>query len=279
MLGLVLLSSFVAAAQLSLDKPGRRRPKISAVGFVYCDECTHGLRLNATLPPLPDVEVRVTCRDLYGSVTLSAVGFTNEQGAFSIPMDDIPSILGIAGCKASLVRSLNEHCDVASNVGSGQSGAPLLLKSKSKSLKHVLFTTGPFAYHPSTTPTTCHQSFYPPLQHIRYYASPPPPPPLNEHATFSPPHSSPPPNSISSPPASPPPPYRYTSSPPPYPRPPPESFKGHPPPLLSSPYPPHLSFHHFHHHHRYYHHSPPPPPPSYYASPPIHSPPSPQYPY
>ncbi|MCO5570123.1 hypothetical protein L7F22_023839 [Adiantum nelumboides] len=282
LVGLVLLfSSSILEAALQLDSD-EQRPKLSAVGVVYCDECNHGLHHNARVQPLADVEVKVTCHDLYGLVTLNAVGFTNQHGAFSIPMDDLPPVLGIAGCKARLVRSLQEHCDVVSDVGGGHSGAPLRLMSRA--LKHVILTAGPFAYHPSTSPTTCHQSSYPlpPPLHIRgntNYASPvPPPTPPVHHHGIPPPHSSSPPRSTSPPPPSPSPLYLYKSPPPPPHRSPaPPSY-----PPLPPQYPPYFSVHHFHHHHRQYNHRPPPPPPYYYAHsfpPPSHSSSPPPYRY
>eukprot|EP00250_Pteridium_aquilinum_P003376 c13690_g1_i1 orf=3-752(-) len=198
-----------------------KRPKVSAEGYVYCDQYDQGFQSDKTVP-LQDAEVSVKCRDLYGFVTFSAVGFTNEHGAFSIPMDDIPSIFGIAGCKARLVRSMNEQCDSLSNVGGGQTGAPLLLKSKS--LKQVVFTAGPFSFHPSSTPATSSHELPNPLHHplhnvgsSTYYPSPPPP---LSHATYlyispSPPFPSPSPPPPPPPSPPPPPPYWYRSPPPP----------------------------------------------------------------
>eukprot|EP00249_Psilotum_nudum_P036073 c6282_g1_i1 orf=2-1012(-) len=261
-----------------------QRPKITAKGHVYCDQCGEGLWGRMTVP-LEEVEVNIKCKDLFGFVTFSGVGYTNEHGAYKIPMDEIPSVFGVEGCKARIVKSTNPYCEVPTSLGNGDSGATLELKSKT--LKEIVFTSGPFACKPSHRPSKCKKThhhkgeappslgfFYfsppPPSPSPYFYKSPPPPPYYNKPPpTYMPPspyyYKSPPPLPPSPPPPylykspPPPPPYLYISPPPPSPPPPPYSYKSPPPPSPLLPPPP------------YYYESPPPPsspPPYLYKSPP-----------
>ncbi|XP_024522146.1 extensin-1-like [Selaginella moellendorffii] len=211
-----------------------KKPKILVKGHVVCDRCWHGRVGNMSLP-LHDAEVGIKCVDLYGFVTFSGVGYTNTHGVFTIPMDEIPAIFGVKGCKAKLLRGPSTgDCDEVSSMGDGHTGAPLLLVHKS--LREVVFTSGPFACRPLKRPGACKTAAAPPLPPPPVYKYSSPPPPF-KHV----PNHHPPPPSVPS--------YHSHTPPPVSHHPPPPSLRPVAPPVSKSPFNP------------YIYKSPPPPPP------------------
>ncbi|XP_024523102.1 extensin-1-like [Selaginella moellendorffii] len=212
-----------------------KKPKILVKGHVVCDRCWHGRVGNMSLP-LHDAEVGIKCVDLYGFVTFSGVGYTNTHGVFTIPMDEIPAIFGVKGCKAKLLRGPSTgDCDEVSSMGDGHTGAPLLLVHKS--LREVVFTSGPFACRPLKRPGACKTAAAPPLPPPPVYKYSSPPPPF-KHV----PNHHPPPPSVPS--------YHSHTPPPVSHHPPPPSPRPVAPPVSKSPFNP------------YIYKSPPPPPPA-----------------
>ncbi|KAH7331464.1 hypothetical protein KP509_20G034900 [Ceratopteris richardii] len=84
------------------------------------------------------------------------MGYTNESGLFSIPMDDIPTSFDAEGCKATLERSMNQECGDLSSKIKERFDTSLVLKINSST--DLVFTIASFSFHASSPPKSCQEA-------------------------------------------------------------------------------------------------------------------------
>eukprot|EP00249_Psilotum_nudum_P029598 c40649_g1_i1 orf=324-1322(-) len=122
--------------------------RATVTGLVYCDLCRDGNHKK----PLMGVKVAVSCMD--GSKVSSFNGITDEKGQFRIQMDryNYPR-WGGRNCMTKLTEAPSS-CSIRTGLLTGEYGAPLHLKSKSKDT--VVLEAGPFSYVSEKPSDNCH---------------------------------------------------------------------------------------------------------------------------
>ncbi|KAJ7300155.1 hypothetical protein O6H91_11G013300 [Diphasiastrum complanatum] len=126
---------------------GKQRSLSTVVeGYVYCHECAHND--SRWIKSIPDALVSVMCRDRQtGHVTSYGDAKTNAKGFYQIKLPDHnPLVHGTGNCKARLLVSTDDSCNLIANTGNGKLGADLILRKVY--YDEVFFKAAPFAFMP-----------------------------------------------------------------------------------------------------------------------------------
>ncbi|KAJ7533868.1 hypothetical protein O6H91_13G068400 [Diphasiastrum complanatum] len=142
--------------QWEARRPGVHKPVVSGgekkvnyttvvEGYVYCHDCPSAG--GKWIKSLSGALVSVLCKDKAGVVKSYGAAKTDNVGFYQIKLPEHnPLVLGTHLCKAHLVVSSDDSCNVITNAGNGKSGADLILRKEY--LGEIFFKVAPLACTP-----------------------------------------------------------------------------------------------------------------------------------